>query len=197
MSVLCVAEKPSIAKEIAKILSGDYQVRGVRECFSRSNARQPLTMAQNPITGNPYIRNYEFDYPQTRSHFIVTAVTGHLTTQDFTDRHRKWSSCDPSELWDAPTVVSVPEKNKPIERNILSLARRAHTVMIWTDCDREGEHIGLEVVEVCRKVKANITVRRARFSAIIAQYALCYFCSQDMYSQRPDKSIMLLSTLWT
>ena len=43
--------------------------------------------------------------------------------------------------------------------------------MIWTDCDREGEHIGMEIVNVCRKVKPNIRVKRARFSAIIAQYA--------------------------
>lgn len=44
-------------------------------------------------------------------------------------------------------------------------------LMIWTDCDREGENIGEEVASVCRKANRNITVRRARFSAIIAQYA--------------------------
>lgn len=43
-------------------------------------------------------------------------------------------------------------------------------LMIWTDCDREGEHIGKEIANVCRKAKRNIIVKRARFSAIIAQY---------------------------
>ena len=51
-------------------------------------------------------------------------------------------------------------------------ARGADMLMIWTDCDREGEHIGSEVATVCRKAKRNIIVKRARFSAIIAQYVL-------------------------
>lgn len=42
-------------------------------------------------------------------------------------------------------------------------------LMIWTDCDREGEHIGAEIASVCRRVKGNIVVKRARFSAIIPQ----------------------------
>ena len=41
--------------------------------------------------------------------------------------------------------------------------------MIWTDCDREGENIGAEIANVCRGAKRDIIVRRARFSAIIAQ----------------------------
>lgn len=44
--------------------------------------------------------------------------------------------------------------------------------MIWTDCDREGEHIGSEVAQVCRKANPRIIVKRARFSAIIAKWAL-------------------------
>lgn len=61
---------------------------------------------------------------------------------------------------------------KAIEENLLTQARRADTLMIWTDCDREGEHIGLEVVRVCQRAKRNIVIRRARFSAIIAQYVI-------------------------
>ncbi len=48
-------------------------------------------------------------------------------------------------------------------------------LMIWTDCDREGEHIGSEIAAICRRVKRNIVVKRARFSAIIAQYAVIHF----------------------
>lgn len=40
--------------------------------------------------------------------------------------------------------------------------------MIWTDCDREGENIGSEIVEVCRQVRPQIEVKRAKFSSIIA-----------------------------
>lgn len=39
-------------------------------------------------------------------------------------------------------------------------------MVIWTDCDREGEDIGAEIVSVCQEVKPNIDVFRARFSEI-------------------------------
>jgi DNA topoisomerase-3 len=88
---------------------------------------------------------------------------------DFDDAHRKWNSCDAFQLFDAPIEFTVDKDKKAVEDNLLSLARHADTLMIWTDCDREGEHIGLEIVNVCRKSRRNIVVKRARFSAIIAQ----------------------------
>lgn len=55
-----------------------------------------------------------------------------------------------------------------MERNLQNEARRANLLLIWTDCDREGEHIGSEIVAACRKANPRIIVKRARFSAIIA-----------------------------
>lgn len=96
-------------------------------------------------------------------------MSGHLTSCDFGEAYRKWNSCDAFELFDAPIETTVDSDKKTIEENLMTQARRADTLMIWTDCDREGEHIGLEVVRVCRKANRNIQVKRARFSAIIAQ----------------------------
>lgn len=127
-------------------------------------------------TQNRFIRNFDFDYPQTNSHFTVTSVSGHLLAHDFPDAYRQWHSCDPISLFDAPIHTIVPTENKTIERNLMNEARSAHTLMIWTDCDREGENIGWEIVTVCRKAKPNILVRRARFSAIIPQFVLIYPC---------------------
>lgn len=45
-------------------------------------------------------------------------------------------------------------------------ARNCNVLVIWTDCDREGENIGFEIIEVCKEVKANIKVYRAKFSGI-------------------------------
>ena len=42
--------------------------------------------------------------------------------------------------------------------------------MIWTDCDREGEHIGYEIMNVCKRANPRIEILRARFSAIIPRY---------------------------
>lgn len=125
----------------------------------------------------------------------MTAVAGHLLAHDFPDAYKQWSSCDPFILFDAPIHVTVPAANKTIERNLMTEARTANTLMIWTDCDREGENIGWEIISVCRKARPNIVVKRARFSAIIPQYV-----SIGVYVFRSfigkDKSIALRSTQW-
>ncbi|OSD06958.1 prokaryotic type I DNA topoisomerase [Trametes coccinea BRFM310] len=149
MRVLCVAEKPSIAKSITQILSGGQ--------YTTRNSR------------NKYIKNYDFNYPQTNSFFTVTSVTGHVMEYDFNIMYSKWTSCDPFALFEAPVECKVKNDAKTIAENLKTEARRAQTLMIWTDCDREGENIGAEIMKICRSANANITVKRARFSAIIAQ----------------------------
>jgi DNA topoisomerase-3 len=63
----------------------------------------------------------------------------------------------------------VPKDKKAIETNIYREARNADMLMIWTDCDREGEAIGAEIAQIARRSNRTIIVKRARFSAIIAQ----------------------------
>ncbi|GAA96385.1 uncharacterized protein L969DRAFT_89097 [Mixia osmundae IAM 14324] len=149
---LCVAEKPSIARGITEILSG-----------GRSRTRNG---------GSRFVNNYEFSYRLEGypgfTDFVVTAVVGHLTANDFDDAHRGWRSCDAFDLFDAPIITFIPPKLKDVARNLQNEARTAQILMIWTDCDREGEHIGWEVQNVCLKVNPRLVVLRARFSAIIA-----------------------------
>lgn len=59
------------------------------------------------------------------------------------------------------------QESRNVEQNLQIEARTADLLMIWTDCDREGEHIGSEIMTACRKVKPGLKVKRARFSAII------------------------------
>lgn len=151
MKVLCVAEKPSIARAITEILSSNqFQTR------------------QSP---NKYVKNFDFTYrlpPSAQQvRFTVTSVLGHLTQSDFDAHHKKWSNCDPFALFDAPIERFVSPEHKGIERNLQTEARGSNRLMIWTDCDREGEHIGSEIKSVCLKANRNLTVSRARFSAII------------------------------
>lgn len=118
---------------------------------------------------NKYIKNFDFNYPQTQSFYTVTSVSGHLMEHDFGPNHRGWNSCDPFTLFEAPVIASVAPGSKTIEDNLMTEARRAEMLMIWTDCDREGENIGSEVAKICRKANPRIRVKRARFSAIIPQ----------------------------
>ena len=45
-----------------------------------------------------------------------------------------------------------------VAQNLEYEARYAAHLVIWTDCDREGENIGAEIVEVCRRSNPNIQV---------------------------------------
>ncbi|XP_005402336.1 PREDICTED: DNA topoisomerase 3-alpha isoform X2 [Chinchilla lanigera] len=51
---------------------------------------------------------------------------------------------------------------KTLERE----TRQCQALVIWTDCDREGENIGFEIIHVCKAVKPSLQVLRARFSEI-------------------------------
>lgn len=61
----------------------------------------------------------------------------------------------------------VLQKMKPVVRNLKDLARTHDLLLIWTDCDREGEHIGWEVLVHCQAGNPRIRVLRSKFSAII------------------------------
>ncbi|KAL2352877.1 DNA topoisomerase [Cryomyces antarcticus] len=149
--ILCVAEKPSIAKAVANHLGGGH------------------VPARN-APGLPWLKNYEFPYtfpaPWGSCTVCMTSVAGHLNSQDFDPRFRSRQSCNPGELFDAPIVTYVDKDKKAIAKNIEQQARYSTALFIWTDCDREGEHIGTEIRDIALAVNARLDVKRARFSNI-------------------------------
>ncbi|KAJ3278768.1 DNA topoisomerase 3-alpha, partial [Borealophlyctis nickersoniae] len=96
----------------------------------------------------------------------MTALVGHLMESDFPPQYKSWKSVPPNFLFDAPIYKEIKADLRDIADNLRREARHAHTLAIWTDCDREGENIGAEVVQVCRESNPNINVKRARFSVI-------------------------------
>jgi len=95
---------------------------------------------------------------------VMTSVSGHLMNQEFNGDFKNWNAVNPSILFDADVRLLVPEANKNIEKTLLRESAGAQVLIIWTDCDREGEAIGEEIAVTCRSRKPNIIVKRARFS---------------------------------
>ncbi|EFC39978.1 predicted protein [Naegleria gruberi] len=155
--VLCVAEKPEAAKQIATILSaGKFQRREGKSKFNKI---------------------FEFEYRMNGVvvTMSVTSVLGHLMELGFDPKLKSWTSCDPITLMDPATPVfrNVPEKNLEIQQNLEQEARYATKLLLWLDCDREGENIAFEVIEVCKKVNRSLSIEndsilRARFSEFTA-----------------------------
>ncbi|TKR77184.1 hypothetical protein L596_018201 [Steinernema carpocapsae] len=148
--ILCVAEKNDAAKGIALILSRGQMLR--REGKSRFNKIYQL---ETEIFGQ-------------KCQVAMTSVSGHLTQLDFGSEMRNWQNVPIVELFGAQVHRSVPPEMENIKKTLLEEASRADTLVIWTDCDREGENIGAEIVFVCRQArdKSNLPVYRAKFSEI-------------------------------
>lgn len=152
MIVLNVAEKNDAAKNISNILSAGTSRR--REGFSKYN------------------KIYEFNCTLNNlgpCQMIMTSVSGHLFNYDFDANHRKWYSCDPEALFDARVEKMVTENFKNIKLTLEREARRCSALIIWTDCDREGENIGFEIIQVCKSVRRQLNVFRAQFSEMTPQ----------------------------
>ncbi|KAJ8679286.1 hypothetical protein QAD02_015073 [Eretmocerus hayati] len=149
MKVLNVAEKNDAAKNIAGHLSRGTSRR--REGLSKFN------------------KIYEFNVRlwNQNCQMIMTSVSGHLLTYEFAGNYRKWYSCPPLSLFEAPVMKLCAEENyEKIKKTIEREVKTCNALIIWTDCDREGENIGFEIIQVCQAVKPNIQVYRAKFSEI-------------------------------
>lgn len=115
-----------------------------------------------------YNKIYEFDYRvfNQQAKMVMTSVSGHLLALEFSNCYRSWKSCDPLELFSAPVHKFCPEDYEPIKRTIEREIASCQKLIIWTDCDREGENIGYEIIDVCLQIKPNLDVWRAQFSEL-------------------------------
>ena len=95
---------------------------------------------------------------------IMTSVSGHLLALEFLPQYKGWNSCQPIELFSARVEKYCPENYQDIKKTLLREIRTCDKLIIWTDCDREGENIGYEIIDVCRELKPNVDIYRAIFS---------------------------------
>jgi DNA topoisomerase III len=157
ITVLHVAEKPSIAQAIANGLAEDSK--------------------QIDAHGRT-LPTYEFQRPAfpkaphaSQCNHRVSSVAGHVFNTDFPPNFQSWDSVDPAELFDAP-VVKIPSKGSVV-KHLQEIARGVDFIVLWMDCDREGENINFEVLDCCMHLMKSggsssnyDRVYRAFFSAI-------------------------------
>jgi DNA topoisomerase-3 len=153
---LFVAEKNSVAKAIVQALGGGNRVHGPSQM-------NPITECKGMVAA--------LGQQQEQSIIRVTSVQGHLMEMDFKGSNRKWGGCPPVDLFDAEVEKFVPEKFKDNEKQLKEQARWADWLVLWLDCDREGENIAFEVIHVCTsmpggKPKAQLRLLRAKFSDV-------------------------------
>ncbi|XP_063361845.1 DNA topoisomerase 3-alpha [Cydia amplana] len=148
MKFLNVAEKNDAAKNIAQHLSRGTSRR--REGLSQYNK----------------IYEFEAEVNHQKANMVMTSVSGHLLGLEFVGSYKHWQSCNPLVLFDAPVFKYCPENYEKIKKTLEREVRSCQGLIIWTDCDREGENIGFEIIQVCTAIKNNLQIYRAKFSEI-------------------------------
>ena len=117
------------------------------------------------------IYEYQYMIQGSQAKMIMMSVSGNLLNISFPEQYHKWDAGSPIQLFDLPVLKGcreTPDKWNMIDmkKSLEKEVKGCQVLIIWTDCDREGENIGMEVVEVCRAVNRGIRVLRAKFSEI-------------------------------
>lgn len=151
IGVLMVAEKPSIAETLAKALSrGNVSTRkGV----------------------SPFTSVWEFNgtFERQSAWFRVTSTCGHVYATDFTPEFQNWDKVDPMTLYGAPVVKNEANPKARMPEHFRKEARGCHHLVLWLDCDREGENICFEVIKDAQpSLSQPAGIWRAQFSALDA-----------------------------
>ena len=171
VAVLCVAEKPSLAASIAQFLShGSATERRAVQSVHEFRARfldQPVQVK-------------------------VTSVIGHVYSTDFPDQFQDWD-LDPTLLFDAPTLRKESNPRARICQHLRDEARSCHYVVLWLDCDREGENICFEVLDNTERFlqkppRGAQQVYRARFSAITSEAINKAFQPRNLVRPNPHEA---------
>ena len=103
-------------------------------------------------------------YHSKSNNAYVVGLKGHIVEIDFPPEYNRWSEVPLKSLLNAELQKKIKEKK--IANLLEELAKKVDHVTIATDYDREGELIGVEALEIIKRVNPNIKVDRARYSAI-------------------------------
>ncbi|MBK5230786.1 MAG: DNA topoisomerase I, partial [Thermoleophilia bacterium] len=103
---------------------------------------------------------------ETGEEQVAIGLKGHVMNPAFPDEYRNWRGVDPRTLIDADLIKVASQKN--VVKALKKLAKTAGRIVVATDFDREGELIGLEVLEELWREQPQLRegVTRARYSAL-------------------------------
>ena len=174
VNVLMIAEKPSIARTISKIIS--------------ENGFNYIDLTKE----NDWCL-FEFDgkFKGINAHFVVSSVAGHMYQTEFLRMHQNFNM-DPVELFDVPTVKTECDDDCFITADWLNyLAKGKDILCLWLDCDREGENICYEVIHNVlpfMNKKGYQQIYRAIFSSLTKEDITESF---EEISNYPDNNLSL------
>lgn len=156
VTVLMVAEKPIMGSQIARSLAG----------ASRITTRKATNGACS-------VSEYEGQFQGRPAKFKVTSTCGHIMRTEFPDEYNNWRLHEPVELFGCPINKVECNPQLTMRKFLAAEAKDCDFLVLWLDCDMEGENICFEVIESVRNSlkrpkSGNVMDRifRAKFSSL-------------------------------
>jgi len=141
---LIISEKDIAARRIAYILS-EGKVKSSK-------------LGKTPV----------YEFLKDNESWNVIGLKGHIINVDFPAGFNQWNKISPIDLIEVNPCKKVSEKS--IAEALKTLAKQNPFLIVATDYDREGELIGVEIVDLLKEYNKNINqIKRAKFSAITSQ----------------------------
>ncbi|MCX9083525.1 MAG: DNA topoisomerase I [Candidatus Methanoperedens sp.] len=94
----------------------------------------------------------------------IIGLSGHIVEVDFPKEYNNWQKTDLNNLIQAQVLTNPTRAN--IVTAIRKLGKGADHLTIATDYDREGELIGVEALNIVKKVNSDILADRVHYSTI-------------------------------
>jgi DNA topoisomerase-1 len=138
---IVICEKNIAARRIAYILSGG-KLKSTR-------------LGKTPV----------YEFTKDGDIWKIVGLRGHIINLDFPAVFNQWNKVPPIELIEVEPCKKVTEKN--IAASLKTLVDKNPFLIVATDYDREGELIGVEVIDLLKSYNKDISqIKRAKFSAI-------------------------------
>ncbi len=135
-------------------------------CEKNIAARRIAYILSNGKTKNGRIGSTPvYEFTKDNESWTVIGLRGHIVNLDFPAEFNQWAKTPPRELIAVNPCKKITEKQ--IAASLKSLVDKNPFIIVATDYDREGELIGVEVVNLLKEYNKNLsTIKRAKFSAI-------------------------------
>jgi DNA topoisomerase I len=139
---------------------------------------------------------YEFD--RNKEPWTIIGLKGHIINTDYPSSYNVWWHISPKKLINIQPEKKVSEKK--IASALKSLVDANPFIIVATDFDREGELIGVEVINYLKAYNKNIPdIKRAKFSAITnheISEAFSKLSEVDYFLSAAGESRQLIDLIW-
>ena len=142
IDVLIIAEKPSVARMFAEILSKNRY----RTMYSY-NVEYYVFKLNNEV-------------------WASIGLKGHILNYDYPSKYNKWAEIDPRDLFFIDPIQVIEKGSYRYVEALRDIGRSIRYALLALDADSEGESIAFETLKILEQINKYFEAKRLWFSAV-------------------------------